>query len=139
MLKGIKITPLKTISDDRGNIKHMIKCTDPIFKKFGEIYFSVILPGKIKAWTKNSKTTVNYAVIEGNIKLVIYNGKESQVIYTGEKNYCLVTIPPGLWRGFMTIGRKKAIIADLMDKPYNTDDIKKAGPQDLIDCWKEIV
>ena len=137
MLKGIKITPLKTISDDRGSVKHMMKCTDPIFKRFGEIYFSVIFPGKIKAWSKNKKTTVNYAVIEGNVKLVIYDGKESQIVYTGEENYCLITIPPRLWRGFMAIGEKKAIVADLMDKPYDQEDTEKAGPHDLIDCWKE--
>ena len=137
MIKGVKITPLKTISDDRGSVKHMMKCTDPAFKKFGEIYFSVILPGKIKAWSKNKKTTVNYAVIEGNIKLVIYDGKESQIILTGEENYCLITIPPGLWRGFMTVGGKKAIVADLTDIPYDPEDTEKADPHDFIDCWKE--
>lgn len=137
MIKGVKITPLKTFSDERGRVKRMVKCTDTIFKKFGEIYFSIILPGKIKAWHKNKKTTVNYAVIEGNIKLVIYDGKESQVIYTGEDNYCLITIPPGIWRGFMAIGKKKAIIADLMDRPYNPGDTERLGPHDLIDCWKE--
>ena len=29
---------------------HMIKSSDPEFKKFGEIYFSCINPGVIKAW-----------------------------------------------------------------------------------------
>lgn len=137
MIEGVRITPLKTFSDDRGSLKKMMSCVDPIFKKFGEVYFSVILPGKIKAWNKNKETTVNYAVVEGNIKLVIYDGKESQVIYTGEDNYNLITIPPGLWRGFMAIGGKKAIVADLMDRPYDPDDAEKAGPHDFIDCWKE--
>jgi dTDP-4-dehydrorhamnose 3,5-epimerase len=137
MIKGIKITPLKTFSDERGSVKHMMKCTDAMFKNFGEVYFSVVLPGKVKAWHKNKKTTVNYAVIEGNIKLVVYDGKESQMIYTGEDNYCLITIPPGLWRGFKAIGKKKAIVADLTDRPYDPDDAEKLGPDDLVDCWKD--
>ena len=137
MIKDVKITPLKTFSDERGSVKHMMKCTDPAFKKFGEIYFSVVLPGKIKAWRKNKKTTVNYAVIEGNIKLVVYDGKESRVIYIGEDNYCLVTIPPGLWRGFKAIGGKKAIVADLVDMPYDPSDTEKADPYSLLDCWED--
>ena len=137
MVEGVKITPLKTFTDERGSVKKMMSCVDPIFKKFGEVYFSVILPGKVKAWHKNKKTTVNYAVVEGNIKLVIYDGKESQVIYTGEDNYCLITIPPGIWRGFKAIGGKKAIVVDLMDRPYDPEDGEKFGPDELIDCWKD--
>ena len=48
MIEGVRITPLKTFSDERGSVKKMMSCVDPIFKKFGEVYFSVILPGKIK-------------------------------------------------------------------------------------------
>ena len=137
MLDKVKITPLKTFSDERGMVKHMMKSTDPIFKKFGEIYFSIIYPGKIKAWHRNKKATVNYAVISGNIKLVIYDGVNSKVVYTGEDNYCLITIPPGLWRGFKVIGKKEAIVADMMDAPYNPNDAEKKDPYDLIDCWKD--
>ena len=137
MIEGVKITPLKTFSDEKGIVKHMMKCTDSIFKKFGEVYFSVVFPGRVKAWYKNKNTTVNYAVVEGDIKLVVYDGKESQVIYVGEDNYCLVTIPPGLWRGFKAIGKGKAIIADLMDHPHDSIDMEKVGPHELIDCWED--
>lgn len=136
MIEGVKITPLKVVSDDRGEVKHMMKSTDPSFSKFGEIYFSVVLPGKIKAWHRNKKTTVNYAVIEGSIKLVLYDGNQVQEIYTGEDNYCLVTIPPGIWRGFQAMGNKKAIVADLTDRPYDPDDAEKKSQDELVDCWE---
>lgn len=135
MIGGVKISPLKVFRDERGSVKHMMKRTDALFREFGEIYFSEVLPGKIKAWNRNKKTTVNYAAVEGNIKLVLYDGNETQIIYIGDDNYSLVTIPPGVWRGFMAIGGKKAIVADFMDRPYDPEDNEKAGPHDLVDCW----
>ena len=137
MIKGVKITPLKTFSDERGSVKHMIKSSDEIFKKFGEVYFSEVLPGKVKAWSKRKKATRHYAVIEGNIKLVIYDGKDSQEIFIGNKNYSLVTIPPGVWSGFMPIGGKKAIVCDFVDMSYDDKDAEKADPDSFVDCWKE--
>lgn len=137
MIKGVKITPLEVFCDERGSVKHMLKCTDKVFKKFGEVYFSEVLPGKVKAWHKSNKATRNYVVIEGNIKLVIYDGKKSQEIRIGDKNYCLVTIPTGVWSGFMPLGGKKAIVCDLMDTPFNPKDMVKADSNSFMECWKE--
>ena len=45
MIDGVKITEKNQIFDERGKVMHMIKSSDPEFKKFGEIYFSCINPG----------------------------------------------------------------------------------------------
>ena len=39
MIKDVSINSLRTIPDERGSIKHMLKCTDKVFTKFGEVYF----------------------------------------------------------------------------------------------------
>jgi dTDP-4-dehydrorhamnose 3,5-epimerase len=137
MIEDVKIIPLKVFSDDRGKVMHMMKNTDPYFTKFGEIYFSEILPGKIKAWSRKKKSIRNYTVVEGIIKLVLYDGKEIREIIMGKDNHCLVIIPPGIWSGFKAIGKKKAIIADLTDSPYNSEESEKADPYALTDYWKE--
>ena len=36
-IEGIKITPLKIISDDRGSVMHMLRNDSKVFEKFGEI------------------------------------------------------------------------------------------------------
>ena len=51
MIKDIKITPLKILSDNRGKVMHMLRKDDPIFEKFGEIYFSTINHNAIKGCT----------------------------------------------------------------------------------------
>ena len=62
MIDGVIIAPLKQILDERGKVMHMLKATDPVFKSFGEIYFSCIYPNVVKAWHIHHEMTLNYAV-----------------------------------------------------------------------------
>ena len=52
---------------------HMLRSDSPIFNKFGEIYFSCTHPGVVKAWHLHKEMTLNYAVIFGEIKFVLYH------------------------------------------------------------------
>ena len=42
MIEGVKITPLKQIKAERGKIMHMLRSDSPVFKSFGEVYFSTV-------------------------------------------------------------------------------------------------
>lgn len=137
MIKGVNIKPLTKIPDERGTIFHMIRGDDPEFKKFGEIYFSLIYPGVIKGWHLHTKMTLNYAVIQGIIKLVLYDDRKNSPtrgelieIFTGEDNYALITIPPGVWNGYKCIGTKTAIVANCADFPHDPEEIKRMDPLD---------
>jgi dTDP-4-dehydrorhamnose 3,5-epimerase len=137
MIEGVEIIPLRTIMDDRGMVRHMMKCTDPHFSKFGEIYFSVIFPEAIKAWHVHRKMELNYAVISGNIKLILYDARKGsptsgqiQEICMGEDNYVLVKIPPHIVNGFKAIGNEKAIVANCSDIPHDPDEIERFDPFD---------
>ena len=130
MITGVKITPLKKIIDERGMILHMMRNDSEYFSKFGEIYFSIIFPHAIKAWHLHTEMTLNYAVIAGNIKLVLYDDRTSSPtykqlheIFIGEDNYCLVTIPPGVINGFKAIGNTKAIVANCANLPHHPSEI----------------
>ncbi len=134
-MKGVTITPLTKIPDDRGCIFHM--ATNKTIKKFGEIYFSTIYPGVVKAWHYHTKMTLNYCVIKGMIRLVVSQGKEFEEIYLGDRNYCLVTIEPGIYNGFMGMGTEEAIVANLTDIPHDKNEIKRF-PYDYFDYKWEV-
>ncbi|MEM3411807.1 MAG: dTDP-4-dehydrorhamnose 3,5-epimerase family protein [archaeon] len=136
-IEGVIISSRKTILDDRGCIRHFMKCTDPEFKKFGEVYFSEIFPGVVKGWHLHTKMELNYVCIKGNIKLVLLDLREKSPtknklmeIYLGEKDYKLVKIPPGVLNGFTAIGEGSAIVANFTDMPYDPDEIKRIDPWD---------
>ena len=51
MINGVQIVDLKQIIDERGKVMHMLRKDAPHFREFGEVYFSVVNPDAIKAWT----------------------------------------------------------------------------------------
>jgi dTDP-4-dehydrorhamnose 3,5-epimerase len=79
--------------------------------------------------------TLNYAVMSGMIKLVLYDDREGsptrgelQEIFTGEDNYALIRIPPGVWNGFKGIGVKPAVLANCATEPHDPEEIVRMDP-----------
>jgi dTDP-4-dehydrorhamnose 3,5-epimerase len=137
MIEGVKITPLRQILDERGKIMHMLRNDAAHFESFGEIYFSCIYPGAIKAWHLHKKMTLNYAVPYGRIKLVLYDNREGsstqgeiQEFFLGVDNYLLVTIPPLIWNGFKGLGTEMAIVANCATIPHDSQEILRLDPFD---------
>jgi len=137
MIHDVKIVTLKQIPDERGKIMHMLRADDSHFEKFGEIYFSVVYPGVIKGWHVHKKTTLNYAVVSGMIKLVLYDDRKGSPtkgklmeLFMGEDNYVLVKIPPGIVNGFKGVGVKPAIVANCATEPHDPEEIIRIDPFD---------
>jgi len=135
MIQGVLIQPLKQILDERGKIMHMLRADDPYFEKFGEIYFSVIYPGVIKGWHLHKEMTLNYAVVQGIIKLVLYDDRlqsptrgEIMELFIGDGNYMLVKIPPQVWNGFKGVGTTSAVVANCSTIPHDPSEIVRMDP-----------
>ncbi len=134
-IDGVVVTLLRQINDERGKIMHMLRNDSPVFEKFGEIYFSVVHPGVVKAWHIHSKMTLNYAVVSGKIKLVLYDDRPKSKtrgalmeLFIGPENYQLVTIPPNVWNGFKGVGTASAIVANCSTIPHDPDEISRTDP-----------
>ena len=135
MIDGVLITPLRQISDERGTVMHMLRADAPHFQQFGEIYFSTVHPGAVKAWHRHKKMVLNYAVPHGSIKLVLYDSRvgtassgEVMELFLGMDNYCLVTIPAMVWNGFKGIGDKTAIVANCSTVGHEPNEIERMDP-----------
>jgi dTDP-4-dehydrorhamnose 3,5-epimerase len=148
MIEGVKIINLKKIPDERGAIFHMLKNTDEHFTEFGEIYFSICYPGIIKGWHEHTKQTQNYCVIDGMMKLVLFDNrpksityKKLQEIFLGDLNYLLVQIPPFVINGYKCVGEKKCIVANCSDLSHDPNEMIRHDPRknQLIDYSWEVV
>lgn len=135
MIAGVEAIPLLRIQDERGYVMRMLRADDPHFTRFGEIYFSAIYPGIIKGWHLHSRMTINYAVVQGNIKLVLYDQRpesktyrELQEIVFGQINYQLVRVPPGVVNGFTAVGGEGAVVANCADIPHDPTEITRIDP-----------
>lgn len=137
MIEGVIVTPLRQIIDERGKVMHMLRADSPHFKAFGEIYFSCIYPGAIKAWHIHKRMTLNYAVPHGNIKFVLFDRRpesstkgQIQEFYLGPDSYVLITVPPMVWNGFKGIGTEMAIVANCASAPHDPTEIERRSPFD---------
>lgn len=137
MIEGVIITPLRQIIDERGKVMHMLREDSPNFSRFGEIYFSCTNPGAIKAWHLHKKMTLNYAVLDGEIKFVLFDDRPGsktrgciEEFFLSPENYCLVTVPPLIWNGFKGIGIKKSIVANCATLPHDPNEIERKSAFD---------
>jgi dTDP-4-dehydrorhamnose 3,5-epimerase len=135
MIHGVQRHPLRQILDERGKVMHMLRCDDPWFEKFGEIYFSWVYPGVIKGWHIHRRMALNYAVPSGAVKLVLYDDRsdsptrgEVQVLFTGEHDFQLIHIPPGIWNGFKSVGTRPAMVANCATEPHDPTEIARLDP-----------
>ena len=135
MIDGVLINPLKQILDERGKIMHMLRNDDECFEKFGEIYFSFVYPGVVKAWHLHKKMKLNYAVPFGKIKLVLYDDRKNSTsrgelmeLFIGPENYKLITIPTMVWNGFKGLGNTISIVANCATLPHDPEEIVRLDP-----------
>ena len=135
MIEGVRIHPLRQIPDERGKVMHMLRADAPHFEQFGEIYFSVVNPGVVKGWHLHHRMTINYAVVTGMIKLVLYDDragsptrKELQEIFLGDAQYALVTVPSMIWNGFKGIAASPSIVANCATIPHDPTEIERLDP-----------
>lgn len=136
-IDGLRVRPRRRIADERGAIFHMLRADAEEFEAFGEIYFSLVYPGVVKGWHLHREMTLNYAVPSGMIKLVCYDDREGSSthgnlveLHTGEMDYALITIPPGVWNGFKGAGVAPALVANCSTIPHRPDEIERLDPFD---------
>lgn len=137
MIDGVIVKPLRQIVDERGKVMHMMRNDDPEFNIFGEIYFSEVNPGAIKAWHLHHKMVLNYAVPKGLIKFVLYDSRpksstfgQLQELFLGADNYCLVIVPSLIWSGFQGLGDEPSLVANCSSIPYDASEILRKDPFD---------
>lgn len=137
LISGVMLTPLKIVPVEDGDILHAIKRSSPGFVDFGEAYFSTILPGRVKAWKRHRRMTLNLVVPEGSVRFVVYDDRQDAPsagrfaeFRLSRDYYARLTIPPRLWVGFQCAGDIPGLIlnfADIEHDPSEADRLAIDG------------
>jgi len=146
MIDGVQIIPLSQILDYRGKIMKMMDINSPYFSKFGEIYFSSIHSGIVKAWHIHKEMELNYVCVTGKILLVLQDWRldspthrETMEIYLSPEDYKLVKVPTYILNGFKGLGGTDSIVANLATVPHSEKEVTRISIDDMsryYDWWK---
>lgn len=129
LIEGVMARRAKVIPDERGRLGEIMRCDDPWFEKFGQVYFTTTYPGIVKAWHYHSKQTDHFYVMKGTVKVGLYDSREDcathgtvNEIYLGEHCPGLLRIPPGVLHGWMCVSDVEAYVVNIVSEAYNYAD-----------------
>ena len=137
-LDDILVTPLKRIPTVGGDVMHALKNSDNGFNGFGEVYFSWVEQGAIKAWKCHQHMTLNLVVPLGEVSFVFHIKDQKNSFRTeniGEKRYVRLTVPPGIWFGFQGRGSAQSLLMNLADMAHDPDEVLRKSASEFNYNW----
>jgi len=100
--------PASFFCDDRGwSIMNQMQ---GVMTENGQINYSVMYPGVIKAWHRHAKQTDFWMCLHGSLKVGVHREDDGKtwLHVIGEKRPGVLIIPPPLWHGAATVGAENA-------------------------------
>jgi dTDP-4-dehydrorhamnose 3,5-epimerase len=129
MIHGVESKDLRVIPDERGFLMEILRCDDPLYRSFGQVYVTTAYPGVVKGWHYHKEQTDCLTVLKGMAKIVLYDLRddsptrgEINEFFVGEKNPLLIKIPTGVAHGMKCIGTEIAYMLNIPDHPYNYEE-----------------
>jgi dTDP-4-dehydrorhamnose 3,5-epimerase len=106
-------------ADDRGY--SLMNQMQGVMSPAGQINYSVQYPGVIKAWHRHALQTDFWMCLQGHLKVGVYRESDARawMAIVGEKNPCVVIIPPPLWHGAATVGDAPGGLLYYVTHAYN--------------------
>ncbi|MGE9986494.1 dTDP-4-dehydrorhamnose 3,5-epimerase family protein [Desulfovibrio sp. SGI.169] len=141
-IAGALFQPLAVIPAPGGPVLRMLRPQSPLLPDFaggfGEIYFSEVLPGAVKAWKRHRRQTQLFAVPRGLLAIVLYDDRPAsptcgalcELALGRPEHYGLLRIPPGVWYGFTALGEETALICNCADIPHDPAEGERRPPDD---------
>ena len=137
-LNDILVTRLRRIPTAGGDVLHALKNSETSFNGFGEVYFSWIEQGAIKAWKCHQYMTLNLVVPMGEVSFVFHLTNQSnkfRIERIGLDRYARLTVPPGIWFGFQGRATGNSLIMNVADKEHDPNELKRISKSAFAYEW----
>ncbi len=125
-IQGCRLTPLRIMPGEKGDVLHALRSTDKGFVAFGEAYFSTVKKGEVKGWRRHLCLTLNLVVPVGKIRFLLHDDRpgsptfrlKDEVMLSLE-NYQRLTVPPGIWLAFEGLDDGLNLLLNVADLPHD--------------------
>ena len=117
---------------------HALKKYDNGYNGFGEVYFSWVEQGAIKAWKCHQRMTLNLVAPLGEVRFVFHlmnqkNNFRTEII--GAERYVRLTVPPGVWFGFQGNASGASLLMNVADMEHDPDEVLRKEITNIIYNW----
>ena len=86
----------------------------------GDVNITWAYPGRVVAWHRHQKQTDHWFVIKGYLKVgLMDNSGQVKWVYLGENDRRVLSIPPGVWHGYMVLGEEEAVLMYYITSKYD--------------------
>ncbi len=151
-IDGVLTKPLVWHNDQRGSLAELVRIDDPEmfgqFAGFGQVYVTTLYPGVVKGWHQHTVQWDRMVCLRGRVLLGLVDdrpdspthGNQMRIVL-GDRNFCVVRIPAGVWHGLKNIGTEEAMICNMVSQPYDRDDPDETRipPHGVLDFdWRRI-
>jgi len=146
MIQDVQVVPLVTREDDRGYLTEIARCADDpephgIIHEFGQVYIvGDPQPGIIRAFHRHADMHDWYFCASGSMKVVLVDDRvdgipEIETFVLSMRNPKLLTIPPGVWHGWMSL-EPNTILISITSDPYDRENPDEERiPYDAFGDW----
>lgn len=124
---GLSIKRLITHTDDRGTLTELF---DPRWDFHPEplvfAYTFSIRPGMVKGWNLHKQHEDRYAVVLGEMELVLFDPRSESPTFgqicrirLSELDRCIVNVPANVWHADYNFGQKDTVVVNFPTMAYD--------------------
>ena len=133
LIDGVNVQELRVQQDERGTTTEVYSerwdfFTEPI----RHIVRVGIQPGKVKGWSKHINSTDRGVVLQGTVKVVLYDDREGSSTHGMINELCfgpahpsVFTIPNGVFHAVQNVGTDFAMMLVMPTRPFEHEDPDK--------------
>ncbi len=129
-IEGVHMHEVRHVPRDHGIITEIFRPEwDPTGLPVAQIYQSRLYPGAIGAWSCHMKNVDRLFINQGNVKLVLFDGRENSPTFrrineyhVGDARPAMMVIPIGVWHGLQNLGAADALMLNFPTRSYDYED-----------------
>ena len=125
--EGVVVKDLVTHVDDRGELCVLYDPREGLHPEpLVYSYFTTIRPGYVKGWSRHDHHDDRYALIHGDMLVVLYDTREDSATHglvatvaMSEHRRRLVTVPAGVWHADWNVGSNDVVFVNHPTQPFD--------------------
>lgn len=129
-IEGMEIHEVRNVPTGYGHLTELFRVDwglEP--SAVGQVFQSVLMPGRLSAWHAHAETTDRLFVSSGLMLIALFDARTGSassgrltVMRTSHLRPQLVVVPPQVWHGVKNIGSDPATLVNIVDVGYQYDD-----------------